>query len=357
MIVNFFKIGSSSCTEHIDYLTDEEKHEVCKPEILKGSASLTKEIINEMSQKNKFTAGVIAFRENENVSKKMMLSIIEDFEATFTQLENGRVNFYWVLHQDKNKIELHFVSPKLDLKTDKAFNIYVPGKPNEIFFEHWTRRKNYQLGFKQVDNKEYKKSDYDYSTKLENDLSEKRRSYNLSRFYKAKKTVKIKITTKKGVKNGMEKHTATNKVIESNSNKSTRKNQSIRTNSINNERISARRESNDFEYSKANQSDKQETRRESIGNGTANSKTVRNEILSNEKSISKNENVSNLFLKGSAIQIQINKLISDMNTESNPLKILWIQHQLWLLRIQQEQEQTQQLEANRKMMNQLIPKI
>ena len=43
----------------------------------------------------------------------------------FTNLDHSRFNRAWILHQDKDRIELHFVIQNLDLETGKTYTPYV----------------------------------------------------------------------------------------------------------------------------------------------------------------------------------------------------------------------------------------
>ncbi|MEW9900913.1 relaxase/mobilization nuclease domain-containing protein [Chitinivorax sp. PXF-14] len=213
MIVKIFNQGTSNGKAHIDYLFSEEKHKGFKPQLFKGNRFLTEEITGSITNKNKYTAGVIAFRDNETLEKSQLLDIIESFESTVAPFhDKGRVNFLWVLHKDKKNIELHFISPRIDLKSQKALDIHPNTKANLLLFEHFTRATNYKYGFEQVDKKDYKKGNFEFSKKLVRDLVEKRAIFFQSKYCEKKKNPYNKNTTRKiKVKNGMEGIGTTNK--------------------------------------------------------------------------------------------------------------------------------------------------
>ena len=186
MIIKIFNQGSSDGSRHIDYLLNEESHAGYKPEILEGNPELTKTILRSMSnRKNRYTAGVISFREGEQLNESQQRKLIADFKSAFAPFDDdSRSNFLFVRHHDKGRLELHWITPKQDLKTGKAWSIFVPGKANALFYESFVRLQNFRYGFKQVDSKHMKAQDIAFFTKTFNDLYEKRKSYMLNRYSK-----------------------------------------------------------------------------------------------------------------------------------------------------------------------------
>ncbi|WP_304349390.1 hypothetical protein [Comamonas testosteroni] len=210
MIVKIFNQGTSNGKAHIDYLLSHEKHQGFKPQVIKGNAFITEQITGSITNKNKYTAGVIAFRDNEILEKSQLLDIIDSFEATVAPFsDKSRVNFLWVLHKDKNNTELHFITPRKDLLSNKALDIHPNTKANLLLFEHFTRATNFKYGFKQVDNKEYKKGNFDFSKKLVRDLVEKRAIFFQSKYCEKKKTIYNK---NKRANNGMDRRTRTKNI-------------------------------------------------------------------------------------------------------------------------------------------------
>lgn len=204
MLVKIFNQGTSNGKAHIAYLFNEEKHKGFKPQLLKGNALITEEITGSITNKNKYLAGVIAFRDNEKLEKSQLLDIIDSFEATIAPFaDKGRVNFLWVLHKDKNSTELHFISPRIDLKSKKSLDLHPNTKANLLLFEHFTRATNYKYGFEQVDKKEYKKGNFDFSKKIVRDLVEKRAVFFQSKYCEMKKNPYNKNNKNKRIKNGM----------------------------------------------------------------------------------------------------------------------------------------------------------
>jgi Relaxase/Mobilisation nuclease domain len=154
MLIKIFNQGKNNGAEATNYLLSEAKHEGCKPQVLFGNAELTKQIISNIDRKQKYTSGVISFREGEELTREQKFELIDQFQKTFAPFkEEDRINFLWVEHRDKGRLEIHFLVPKEDLKTGKAFNISPPGKDNQAFYNHFVRLQNAKHGFEQVDKK------------------------------------------------------------------------------------------------------------------------------------------------------------------------------------------------------------
>jgi Relaxase/Mobilisation nuclease domain len=154
MIIKIFNQGKNNGAMATNYLLSEPKHTGFKPIILAGNETITQEIIDNTSRKEKYTSGVISFREGEDLTNEQKLDLINHFQKTFAPFKDQeRINFLWVEHRDKGRLEMHFLCPKTDLKTSKAFNISPPGKKNQDFYKHFTRLENAKYKFKQIDEK------------------------------------------------------------------------------------------------------------------------------------------------------------------------------------------------------------
>jgi hypothetical protein len=202
MMIKFFNQGKSDGRAIADYLLSEEKHKRYKPEIVRGSEYITRQTILSITNENKYSTGVISFSQGEEISHEKQLALMNDFERTFCPFDDpARINFLWVRHFDKGRLELHFLTPKQDLKTGKAFNIHPPGKANISFFNNFVACKNYEFGFSQVDKKYCSKENYLSKVKFVNDLCSERIKFIVDRYDK-----KI---IKKGASNGKRRNNNT----------------------------------------------------------------------------------------------------------------------------------------------------
>jgi len=152
MILKIFNHPSQKSADYIvSYLLSEEKHEGYKPELMQGSPELTRNITSAITRKQKYIAGCIRLRSDENLSEAHQLELINRFEKTFAPFDDpGRINFLWVRHKDKGGLELNFVCPRVDLKTAKAYNIHPPGKQTRLLVNCFIALENHRHGFKQI---------------------------------------------------------------------------------------------------------------------------------------------------------------------------------------------------------------
>lgn len=98
------------------------------PEVLRGDPELTRELIDTLDTKWKFTAGVLSWHPDELVTPKQETRVMDDFEAVaFAGLEPDQRNILWVRHHHAEHHELHFVIPRVELSSGKAFNPCPPG--------------------------------------------------------------------------------------------------------------------------------------------------------------------------------------------------------------------------------------
>lgn len=98
------------------------------PEVLRGDPELTRELIDSLDTKWKFTAGVLSWHPDELVTPEQETRVMNDFEAVaFAGLEPDQRNILWVRHHHAGHHELHFVVPRVELSSGKAFNPCPPG--------------------------------------------------------------------------------------------------------------------------------------------------------------------------------------------------------------------------------------
>lgn len=200
MIIKFFDQGTGRAGPIIDYLFNEEKHKSYKPELVSGNTELTKSIIDSTNRKHKYSTGAISFREGETLTELQQLELIHKFERTFAPFdEESRINFLWVRHMDKGRLELHFLTPMTDLKTNLSYNISPPGKANQNFYKAFQDIKNYEFGFKSVMHKDRKLKQNEFKQLVREATSyyEKRKEYISQRYdspknYKEKKNGQYK---------------------------------------------------------------------------------------------------------------------------------------------------------------------
>ncbi len=98
------------------------------PEVLRGDLDLTRALIDSLDTKWKFTAGVLSWHPDDKVTLEQERCVMDDFEAmAFAGLDADQRNILWVRHTHADHHELHFVIPRVELSTGKAFNPCPPG--------------------------------------------------------------------------------------------------------------------------------------------------------------------------------------------------------------------------------------
>jgi hypothetical protein len=155
MLVRIFDSGTSHGESPINYLMGDHDHtgklRPIRPEVIEGDPKTTVAIINSISRKHKYISGAISFRDTEHPTKEQLRSVINEFKASFAPgLTSDNFNSLWVIHRDKGNTELHFVVPRIELATGKAFNIHPPGRKNIEHYEMFTSVMNHKLGYAQI---------------------------------------------------------------------------------------------------------------------------------------------------------------------------------------------------------------
>lgn len=98
------------------------------PEVLRGDVETTRDLIDSLDSKWKFTAGVLSWHPDDAVTPEQEQRVMDDFEAmAFAGLEPDQRNILWVRHSHAGHHELHFVIPRVELSSGKAFNPCPPG--------------------------------------------------------------------------------------------------------------------------------------------------------------------------------------------------------------------------------------
>lgn len=123
MIVKIHRRGKGSGSGPVNYLLGkDQKREGAR--VLSGDPKMTIDLIDSLWFKQKYTSGVLSFEE-ENISEKQKQEIIEKAEKAFMPgLDADQYSVLWVEHRDKNRLELNFVIPNVELTTGKNLKPY-----------------------------------------------------------------------------------------------------------------------------------------------------------------------------------------------------------------------------------------
>jgi len=126
MIAKTFKGGRTlkGAIATIKYLLD-DRVEKGTAKLIRGDIEDTKALI-KIAAKNKWSwsSGVLSFEESE-LDNKSIKEIMNAFEKTFfCGFDKSEYDISWIQHRDKDRVELHYIAPRLELRTGKAYNPY-----------------------------------------------------------------------------------------------------------------------------------------------------------------------------------------------------------------------------------------
>ena len=88
MIIKVFNQGSCDGSRHISYLLSEESHEGYRPEVIFGDAAITKAAVKATKTKHRYTAGVISFKQGEDLTELQQQQLIADFKKAFAPFDD-----------------------------------------------------------------------------------------------------------------------------------------------------------------------------------------------------------------------------------------------------------------------------
>ncbi|MFX4250866.1 relaxase/mobilization nuclease domain-containing protein, partial [Escherichia coli] len=154
MIVGFSSYGTGSAGSATDYLTDKERQDRQEkpPEVIKGDINATRQLIDSLTFKHKYTSGVLSFAPDEKISPEMENAIIKRFEqVAFAGLSEDRYSIAWVRHEHAGHHELHFITARVDLETGKSLNIKPPGKETQAVYDDFRNEINARYGLASPD--------------------------------------------------------------------------------------------------------------------------------------------------------------------------------------------------------------
>ena len=143
MLVKFFARGVGKGSGPVEYITRRTSPNTGKlrepaPEVIRGNPEITQQLIDGLDFKYKYNSGVLSFAVEDAPTEKEQQAIIDSFEEyAFAGINHDAYNTLWVrhTHTGSDRVELHFVTPKVELDTGKSLNIAPPGWHG--YFKPW----------------------------------------------------------------------------------------------------------------------------------------------------------------------------------------------------------------------------
>lgn len=132
MLIKFTKGGRGSGGQVARYLTNSEREDRnhAPPEVVRGDMDRTRELIDSITRQWTYTHGVLSFALEDAPSEQKQQEAMDAFERlAFAGLDREQWDITWVRHQHTKggRVELHFVTPRMELTNGKALNIAPPG--------------------------------------------------------------------------------------------------------------------------------------------------------------------------------------------------------------------------------------
>lgn len=128
MIVRIHSHGSGLGGGPTGYLMGAKDHagqlRAVAPIVLRGDPAQTRELIDSLEFKRRYTSGVLSFSEDD-IKPEQKQKIMDSWEgALFPGMDKNQYSVLWVEHRDKGRLELNFVIPNVELQTGKRLQPY-----------------------------------------------------------------------------------------------------------------------------------------------------------------------------------------------------------------------------------------
>ncbi len=146
MLVKFMRKSKGS-SGAVEYLLDEKRVEEKTAIVKKGNSDITKSLIAQIQRKQKYISGGLMFAPGETVSEEQKQELMQDYENMFfAGISENSYNILWVEHSDKNRVELNFLIPDIDL--DSGFSLQNWSFKRDLAIVNtWKDIKNLKHGF------------------------------------------------------------------------------------------------------------------------------------------------------------------------------------------------------------------
>lgn len=166
MIFKIHSRGKGSGSGPVEYLLGRDRNRQ-KAFVLSGDPDRTIELIDSLDFSRKYTSGVLSFEEQDISSdeKQQIMSSLE--ENLLIGLDRNQYDVLWVEHQDKDRLELNFVIPNVELTSGKRLQPYYD-KADRKRVECWQEITNFDYGLSDP-NDPSKKRTFNYGRNIPKD--------------------------------------------------------------------------------------------------------------------------------------------------------------------------------------------
>lgn len=146
MLVKFFNRGKGGGSGPVDYLCGKDRNRE-NAQVLRGNPEQVKELIDGLSFARNYTSGCLSFAEEE-IPEHQKQKLMDSFQDTLMAgLDRNQYDILWVEHKDKDRLELNFLIPNVELSTNKRLQPYYD-KNDRHYVNSWQQIANDTFKFK-----------------------------------------------------------------------------------------------------------------------------------------------------------------------------------------------------------------
>lgn len=154
MHFKFLAHGTGSGKKMANYLGQKKSangEDRAAVEFLEGDLTMTAGLIDSLKFVNRYSSSAAGFHIDDKPTKKEIKYVVKTFKLiAFAGLDEDQYSFCAVQHTDKNgKIDIHFITARVELTTGKSLNIAPPGWQKH--FDVWRDEINYKFGWARPD--------------------------------------------------------------------------------------------------------------------------------------------------------------------------------------------------------------
>jgi hypothetical protein len=118
--------------------------------VLRGDPEQIRELIDSVQFAQRYKSGVLSFEESD-ISPEQKQQVMDSFqEALLPGLDSSNYGVLWVEHRDKDRLELNFVVPTVELQTGKRLQPYYDPIDRQRIND-WKQITNHEQGFSDPD--------------------------------------------------------------------------------------------------------------------------------------------------------------------------------------------------------------
>ncbi len=127
-----------------------------KPVVLRGDVKQTAQLIDGLSFSRNYTSGTLSFKE-KNIPVHQKEKIMNDFQKNLLAgLDADQYDILWVEHRDKDRLELNFLIPNVELGTGKRLQPYYD-KFDRARVNAWQQITNDENGYSDPHDPQHKR--------------------------------------------------------------------------------------------------------------------------------------------------------------------------------------------------------